>query len=740
MAMTITDYKNWAVQNQQSTVALNRQGTGLEVAAKVSFIAKFFGVGAAYNARKSTMADFTRALSTRYGASIANEAISMARLSKDSELKGRHITSVLTNVKNLRAQMLRPGGEVQDIRLGNTEMPGEVAGDYLHDKNNAVTKFLKQRTVAVQLLGEMPLDQSEYENFHSRVRNLEDRLIALRNAAIPSTVPADDFHKALEDLFNAVNEKDAKMRELLAGKPLDESNIREYKGVWRKAAINFMETMRAAAAGRGDNPTASVLERAISLLRDNEQVRNDFNASIRLTKDVEGKCIKPFLVNLFDEAKRKLAAENVDVRGARIGTDNFVKKILSAFCQTLNERPWNVIGKTVTASIGGRPVELRSTIAPAAQLGHTAQSPRGPIAGNYPENVNGYMCHSATAAHAVNLAVSSLSVGDPGGGSAFAFSGVRHGVHCAWKISDNDERAVANANRAKEAVIAAFLAKCTAPVNPLQLPQPGQNGTITVNLKMTSVSLLTPDWVRNVFTKNSSSNERRMLVEQNDAWDFVARHGVEFEYNGQHIRIQPQILKFNFGVNAGAVSWPWLMRMTVSGGWDFSSTMNATAFAGLREQVEEFIQGNPDTKEAAAAQTLLDQCRQILDAKGERKDSHDAYKFAARVAVLSHLVGNMPCWNCKSGKDRTGQMDVECKFLSTLIARGEPIPAPGARLTESQKGLFRSIALEGGNFEIQKMNTGLSGFKTGGVDSIVERLGGKKYRNFHSGGSDFVKV
>ena len=85
-------------------------------------------------------------------------------------------------------------------------------------------------------------------------------------------------------------------------------------------------------------------------------------------------------------------------------------------------------------------------------------------------------------------------------------------------------------------------------------------------------------------------------------------------------------------------------------------------------------------------------------------------------------------------------MDVECKFLSTLIARGEPIPAPGARLTESQKGLFRSIALEGGNFEIQKMNTGISGFKTGGVDSIVERLGGKKYRNFHSGGSDFVKV
>jgi len=83
---------------------------------------------------------------------------------------------------------------------------------------------------------------------------------------------------------------------------------------------------------------------------------------------------------------------------------------------------------------------------------------------------------------------------------------------------------------------------------------------------------------------------------------------------------------------------------------------------------------------------------------------------------------------------------VECKFLATLIARGEQIPEPGARLTKEQKELFRSIALEGGNFEVQKMNTGLAGFKTGGVSSIPERLSGKKYRELHKGGADFVNV
>ena len=122
------------------------------------------------------------------------------------------------------------------------------------------------------------------------------------------------------------------------------------------------------------------------------------------------------------------------------------------------------------------------------------------------------------------------------------------------------------------------------------------------------------------------------------------------------------------------------------------------------------------------------------------RGAHDAFKVAARIAVLSNLIGKVPCWNCKSGKDRTGQMDVECKFLSTLIARGETIPEPGARLTDAQKRLFRSIALEGGNFEVQKMNTAIAGFKTGSVKSVTERLGGSEYRRFHRGGSDHVNV
>jgi len=258
---------------------------------------------------------------------------------------------------------------------------------------------------------------------------------------------------------------------------------------------------------------------------------------------------------------------------------------------------------------------------------------------------------------------------------------------------------------------------------------------------MTSVSLLTPDPVRHKTSRNSASDERSMLRDQSDAWSAVELTGVEFECQGRRIRIQPQIVKFNFGVNEGAVNYPWPIS-NLTGGWRVSGAMNDAAFPVFADQVRAFIANPPPGKEreVAAATTLLNQCQRIFETKGERKDNSDAYKLVSRIAVLSYLIGNVPCWNCKSGKDRTGEMDVECKFLATLIARGEQIPEPGARLTKEQKELFRSIALEGGNFEVQKMNTGLAGFKTGGVSSIPERLSGKKYRELHKGGADFVNV
>jgi phosphatidylinositol-4,5-bisphosphate 4-phosphatase len=118
---------------------------------------------------------------------------------------------------------------------------------------------------------------------------------------------------------------------------------------------------------------------------------------------------------------------------------------------------------------------------------------------------------------------------------------------------------------------------------------------------------------------------------------------------------------------------------------------------------------------------------------------NDPYKMPARLAVLSHMTGSTPLWNCKSGKDRTGELDAEAKFLAAQIALTGDVPEPDAKLSEEDTRMFREFALNTGNLEIQQMNTGLAGFKTEGVGAITERIGDAEAREFHRGASPFVK-
>ena len=112
--------------------------------------------------------------------------------------------------------------------------------------------------------------------------------------------------------------------------------------------------------------------------------------------------------------------------------------------------------------------------------------------------------------------------------------------------------------------------------------------------------------------------------------------------------------------------------------------------------------------------------------------------MASRIAVLTNLLGGIPAWNCKSGKDRTGMMDVECKFLATLVALGKTIPEPGAQLTTEQKMLYRNLLMQSGNHEMQKYNTGIAGYKLENVGSITERIGDIASHRMFLGGSKLV--
>ena len=736
--LTISDYKSWALNDQRTAVALNDGGDALvSESNRMNGVVRAFCRGAVKKMRGDVLEDFTRALSARYGESIAREAVSMAGLSGDRSLRGWKIIRAISAAKSIRAQVLQSAAR-QSLTLGNTEVSAASVGVLIGDKGNCIAKFLKQRAVVVQLLGEMPLTQDEYHDFQDRAGKLIARLTALRdNANVPDSIPLADFQAAVSDLIRSINDRKEQLRELISRDPLGVENLISYRDVWCDAAVNAMVDLSSEAMNNGRQDAAVAIIHAFTNLCNEPRVRQAFDDSIpRFSHGAAKNFVAPFIVHLLEGY---LATERVT--NFRISKSDMIRRINAGFQKNLNERPWVEIQKDINASIGNRPVSLRSTISPAENIGRMSEGGRGPILARYPVPVHGYMCDSSTADHAVNLSISSISVGDLGGAQSVAFKGVRHGVHSAWGIRNGQQRAAANVRRAEEAVIAAFFAKYDGQGNNPNLPGPGNGGTITVDLNMTSVSLLTPGTARNWYAEGSDKDERRMLMEQSAAWDAVEQNGVEFQFRGQTIRVRPHIVKFNFGVNEGAVNVLGRALPNIAGGWDLSEQMNRTAIEALRGEVEAFINSEDnDARTRTVVNTLFEQCRRALDDKAERRDAHDAFKVAARIAVLSNLMGKVPCWNCKSGKDRTGQMDVECKFLATLIARGEAIPEPGARLTDAQKSLFRSIALEGGNFEVQKMNTAIAGFKTGGVKSVTERLGGSEYRQFHRGGSDHVNV
>ncbi|MDR3073813.1 MAG: hypothetical protein LBV01_03680, partial [Deltaproteobacteria bacterium] len=359
---------------------------------------------------------------------------------------------------------------------------------------------------------------------------------------------------------------------------------------------------------------------------------------------------------------------------------------------------------------------LTSVITPAAHMGASFS------AGYHGKGVSS-LC-TAEAGHAVNLARTTLR--DAQGG--LLFQGVRHGVHSAFGLSAGEERRAANLVRARETLTA--IAQGAVDANPALLA-PGA----AVDLPVVSLSLLTPDSLRRgagdeaVFLREQTAAWRRLAAENNGQIQLTVMdtHGAAHQ-----ITVRPQLALFNFPVNAGAQGSRFVQGLV--GGHFTSWRMNAAAFEQLFGR--EFMAGRglPDGLVGARlgalspaqreqALTLARQSRDIWNAGDQRKSGEDPYRLPARLAVLTSLLGAPPAFNCKSGKDRTGQMDVECKTLALETSLGR-IPVPGSgEHTAFLRHLRSEMAVNSGNLEIQIMNTGLPGFKTQGVaglDSTAE--------------------
>jgi hypothetical protein len=315
---------------------------------------------------------------------------------------------------------------------------------------------------------------------------------------------------------------------------------------------------------------------------------------------------------------------------------------------------------------------------------------------------------------------------------------------------------------------------------PALMDQLRQGKTTIEGLCVSSVSLVTPDAV-------NLTGELSMQQEQFAAWETVLKQGATDEGVSVQVRVptgkideenqpilemktvkvkNPQVLAFDFGVNSGAVgdtSW-----IPGAGGWDWADRHNAQGFAilfgkngddkdsvfskryasllGQRDtlsgQLKLSGQLNDDNKRLGLVERrkledrlqLLDrqidavvalkrQIQQMWQDKSYRQAGNEPYKMVSRLVVLGSILGIKPIFNCKSGKDRTGETDAEAKYLAARIARGIGVHEPDAELSGAEFRNRYAFVTGSGNLEMQAYNTGLAGYKLAGVKALYRQMG-----------------
>jgi hypothetical protein len=265
----------------------------------------------------------------------------------------------------------------------------------------------------------------------------------------------------------------------------------------------------------------------------------------------------------------------------------------------------------------------------------------------------------------------------------------------------------------------------------------------------TSVGLLTPDNLRHqlhkLFGFSASGDEKEMVAIQAQAWDDLRNEIIakRIEINGK--AVIAEIIDFNIGVNKGAtvLATNPIIGEAVSGSEYANSRVNnksriklqtttTNRLAKMQTKLNEknFQRtSNPPTNSAdlkkldneikalsrdiATIKELSTQIEAMWEDGSYREAGNEPYKLASRVALLSHLLGGGTVFNCKSGKDRTAQLDAEVKFLAFQIRTSNgKVPKPDRKRTNLEKIQFATfIFFDESRRKMQEFNTGYGGSK-----------------------------
>lgn len=364
----------------------------------------------------------------------------------------------------------------------------------------------------------------------------------------------------------------------------------------------------------------------------------------------------------------------------------------------LNQSHW----KTVVTAIDHHQQHFVSELRPASQMKLPGQH-HSLFADSYHDR--GICSKSADeTTHAVNLWSSRLTVAGPDGQQCL-FQGLRHGVNSPYALAPGSAERTAGALRRATEVVAAALY-----LQPEKLHQALEGQC--VNLHLSSISLMTP------VSLGSVLQEKQMLDDQLAAWQQISAAPLTLVIRNHEGKLSPvslnvQVAAFNFGVNELALG-----RLGL--GHQYADRQNERALQTLLGDnlapsarpggwAGQVLDGNPPNAERIIS--LIDAFKRLWQRHDHHHDGGDPYKAGRLMALLCHELGIMPCWNCKSGKDRTGMLDAEIKRQAIELHQGQQHLEPGP-LDARGSRLLQKLLLNSGNLTVQRYNTGTAGNKT----------------------------